>query len=483
MCLIIYCARLLSGSGARWLLFACLFPTFLLSAQNSKPPDQANRSELQAALRQARDAVVRLAAEDDSSLDASISNKVSQLVESLLYVDDRDDVRYLQEHLKKAYADEIRTVLEPSATPLDFASRVSKADRVQDIFEHDKELQTIVSQEIERGLIDDAAIPAQKIRLPGSRSTAFMDIAVAQHGKGNDSAAADAVSAAIQACFQPGTGLPLIIDPPDRQLSQLAGGLAYRGYQDGAQRVFAEAEKVVETLPKPDSFDWSNLSRTAIAVGDLPSASRWMQKVDRDYERADLQTQIALALARQSGADAEVRAAMKISDPWVKISALRDTADQQSEAGDSNGAITTLRIAIDAAHRTNQRPVLLLHDLAWAQIDAGDCIGAEQTLELALQENEKPAYGQDQVDGWALLADTFAFLGNFDRAQKIALKINDHYFRGRALGFIAQREVEAGRSEEALAWAKRLKDPNERASAYLAITGTTIEKLKDETKK
>jgi hypothetical protein len=166
----------------------------------------------------------------------------------------------------------------------------------------------------------------------------------------------------------------------------------------------------------------------------------------------------------------------------VEISILRDTANQQSEAGDSDGAITTLRLAIEAAKFGNQRFVLLLHDLAWAQIDAGDRIGAERTLELALQENEKPTFGQDQVDGWALLADTFAFLGHFDRAHKIASRIDDHYFRGRALGFIAEREVAAGRSEDTLTWAKQLKDPEERASVYLSVAETTIEKLKDESK-
>src|ERR1035437_7638640 len=430
-------ARLLSVSRASFLLLVFLLLALLLPAQEaSKHEGQETRNELQGTLRQARDAVVRLAAEDDSSLNTSISEKVSQLVESLLYVDDREDVRYLQHHLRKVYADEIRSVLEPSATLQDFAARVSKANRVKDVFEHDKELQTVVSQEIERGLIEDAVDAARGIRLPGSRSTAFIDIA-------------------------------------------LAGG----GYPDGAQRALAEAEKAVEAKAKPDSFDWSNLTRAAIAVGDLPSAARWMQNVESDDQRADLQTQVAQAQARQSGADAEVRSAMKISDPWVKITALRDTANKQSEAGDSNGAMTTLRLAIEAANRANQRTVLLLHDMAWAQIDAGDRIGAELTLELALQENEKTAFGQDQVDGWALLADTFAFLGHFDRAHKIASKIDDHYFRGRALGFIAEREVAAGHSEEAQAWAKQLKDPDERASTYLAIAKTTIEKLKDELNK
>jgi tetratricopeptide (TPR) repeat protein len=423
--------------------------------------------------------VVRLAAEDETTVDSSISEKVSRLVQSLLYVGDRDDVRYLQGHLKEVYAHEIRAVLEPSSTLQDFALRVSKADGVKDISEHDEDLKTIVSQEVERGFLGDAVIAAHGIRLPGSRSTAFIEIAIAQHEKGNDSAAAEAVAAAIDACFQPGTGLHLTIDPPNRQLTSVATALGDR-YPVGAQRAFEEAEKIVETKAKPDYLDWSDLSRTAIALGDLPSATRFLHKVENKDERVDLQTQVAVAQAQQEGPDAVVRTALKISDPWVKIRVLRDKANQQSEAGDSNGAIITLRLAIEVAKGGNQRSVLLLHDLAWAQIDTGDRTGAEHTLALALRENEKPVFGQDQVDGWALLADAFAFLGHFDRAHKMASKIDDHYFRGRALGFIAQREVEAGHSEEALAWAKQLKDPDERASVYLAIAETTIEKIKDE---
>src|SRR5271166_423798 len=101
---------------------------------------------------------------------------------------------------------------------------------------------------------------------------------------------------------------------------------------------------------------------------------------------------------------------------------------------------------------------------------------------MALQDNEKKRYGSDQVQGWAVVADTEAFLGHFERAHEIANKIDDHYFRGRALGFIAEREVEAGHSDDALVWAQRLKDPNERAAAYVGIARKMIEDLQDRSK-
>jgi len=150
------------------LLLACLFLAVSLPAQEgSKQRDRQNRHELQGTLRQARDAVVRLSAEDDSSFNGAISAKVKQLVESLLYVGDRDDVRYLQKHLKKAYAEEIRSALEPSATPQDFASRVSKADGVKDIFEHDEDLKTIVSRRSSGDFSKMPRMPREGSACPG----------------------------------------------------------------------------------------------------------------------------------------------------------------------------------------------------------------------------------------------------------------------------------------------------------------------------
>ena len=216
-----------SANRACYVAPLCLLLGLSLSAQETSKNGDRARAELRGVLLQARDAVVRLAAEDDSSLNGSISDRVKRLVEALLYVDDREDVRYLQRHLKKAYADEIRSALEPSATLQDFAPRVSKASRVKDDFEHDADLQTIVTQEIERGFVEDAVNAAQRMRLPGSRSRAFIDIALAQHRKGHESQADDAVTAAIHACFQPGTGLPLIYRsarPPTHSACRCAGG-------------------------------------------------------------------------------------------------------------------------------------------------------------------------------------------------------------------------------------------------------------------
>lgn len=174
---------------------------------------------------------------------------------------------------------------------------------------------------------------------------------------------------------------------------------------------------------------------------------------------------------------------MRIQAPDRRAKVLCDIARKQASSGDGRAAVATIGVALDAAAQSDQFRVFTLNDIAWAQIDTEDRDGAEKTVQMALQDNEKKRYGSDQVDGWAVVADTVAFLGHFERAHEIANRIDDHFYRGRALNFIAEREVEAGHSDEAMEWAKQLKDPNERTAAYLGIAQKMIEDLKDESNK
>jgi hypothetical protein len=99
-------------------------------------------------------------------------------------------------------------------------------------------------------------------------------------------------------------------------------------------------------------------------------------------------------------------------------------------------------------------------------------------VEWALQANEEPQLGSDQVQGWVALADTAAFLGGFERAHEIARKIRDHCFKGEALGLIAYREVIAGRRSQTLVWASQLQDVEERSAALVGVGEAMVDLLK-----
>lgn len=460
--------------------FCLFFAVTVLAQEDVNHTRQVGREELQAVLLQARDAVIRLAAKDDSSLDTSIADKVAQLVKSFLSVDDRDDVRYLQQHLKKAYADRIRTSSEPPAAISELKQLIVQTERENDPIARDQELGAIVEQQIKLGLLEDAAINAAKIKVPTSRVTLFASIALAQHKASNDTAAEKAVDAATKACLEPPP--TVYISPADMQLERLATFLAQKEYGAGARRALASAKEAVISKKRPNGYDWENYADAAIDIGDLDAATQVLPKVEAGELRTAEAERIIAAEARKADPGDGVTLAMRIQAPDRRAKVLCDIARKQASSGNGRAAASTIEVALEAAAQSSEFRVFTLNDIAWAQIEIDDQEGAERTLQMALLDNEKQRYGSDQVQGWGVVADTEAFLGHFERAHEIANKINDHYFRGRALGFIAEREVEAGHSDEALAWAKRLKDPNERAAAYVSIAGKMVEDLQQKSK-
>lgn len=227
---------------------------------------------------QARDAVVQLAIEDRSSLDTSIADKVAQLVQSLLYVGDRDDVRYLQQHLKKVYADRIRAVLEPTPTVGELKQLIVQAEREKDSTTRDQKLGAIVEWQIKLGLLEDEAISTAKISVPTSRVTLFASIALAEHKTGNEAAGEKFLDAAIKACLEPPPNV--YVSSADMQLENLATSLAQQEYGAGARRVLASARKAITSKNQPNGYDWDHFADAAIEIGELDAATEVLPKVE-----------------------------------------------------------------------------------------------------------------------------------------------------------------------------------------------------------
>jgi tetratricopeptide (TPR) repeat protein len=475
----------LAPAGRKILTAAfCLFLVSTACAQSGeKQSDQQTREQLRGFVLQARDAVIRLAAEDPATLNTSISDKVAQLVDGMLYIDDRDDIRYLQQHLKKVYADEIKSV--PVSVPAtgDFPRLIAEAEHEKDSAKRDEKLRALVEQQIKQGLLDDAAINTAKIRVSTLRARLFGSVAMAQHKAASDSAAEQALEAAIHACLERRPGA--LAWSADMELDVLARSMGGQDYPEGARRVLAREASFLTSRKDSNGYQWAHVAITAVDTGNLDMAEQVLPKIDDDELRSAVDERIVAARARQEDPAGGIRLAIQINDPDRRADVLCDIARKQAEAGSGPAGVATIELALEAAAQSDQDRVFTLNNIAWAQIDIGDRAGAEKTVELALHENEnneRHKYGSDQVDGWAVVADTVAFLGDFSRAHQIASKIDDPYFRGIALNFIAKREVEAGHWEEAVSWVGKLKDPDERVASYLGIIQAMIQKLKDASK-
>jgi len=161
MCLCSEVSRSMPLAGM--LLFTCVS---LLHPQTQLKTSSSEREALKDVLIQGRDAVIQVAAKDTSSFNSMISEKVQKLVDSFLYLGDREDVRYLQRHLKKVYADNIAHVREPQPTP------------------------------------DEALAAASHSSSSTTRSEALAAISIRQYKDGQKSEGNRTLELAVQACLQ-----------------------------------------------------------------------------------------------------------------------------------------------------------------------------------------------------------------------------------------------------------------------------------------
>jgi hypothetical protein len=107
----------------------------------------------------------------------------------------------------------------------------------------------------------------------------------------------------------------------------------------------------------------------------------------------------------------------------------------------------------------------------------GDKSAAEAAIAEGLKDNEKHRWGSDQVDGWMMLAEDLAQMGEYDRALEVARKIDYAPVRARALQLIAYHETQAGHANRAIVWAQTVEDPDGRAETFIGIAAGLIEHI------
>jgi len=457
------------------LLLACS-PAF---GQKDRPLSASQSKELQGVLVQARDAIVELTnreAEDPGEPDTN-EKKIHTLYEYLLLIDDHADVEYLRDHLSKKYAAE----LEPSASiPSDrksFATLVKEIEAEDKPSQHDADLARVASQEIERGFLEDALAHAALLKASGARYQAQGQVALAAYERGKTDITWGALDAAIQSALEEDSSRYPVFQSPSRKLDQLASSFLDHNFKEGARKVILRNKQLLSTSASANGFDWRFLAEKAIELGDLELASEALGRVRADEGRSDVEDALKSARGRKMSPPGALEDAKTISDPYSRSRSLCEIAERQASSGDNLGVASTLQLALATAGEIDQFKVFALNEIAWAQIRTKDKHGAIQTLDLALKENEKHRFGSDQVDGWAILADTLAYLGQFDQARETVMKISDSFYRGRGLSFVASRAVEAGRTREIIAWSSNLSDPEDRCASFMSIAETMIEKM------
>lgn len=439
--------------------------------------------KLRAVLVQARDALIEWATQSEEETNGSIFQDIDQLHEYFVFIDDRKDIQYLQQHLRKEYADRFEEAAPLATTREGFLVVVRAMEEEQNEVLHDNTLAQVVTGEIERGFLDDASSHAALIKSSLSRCRSFGEVARSAHEIGKDGLAERAVDAAITAGLQEDSAGYPIFHSPFGKLDDLAQSFLTGGYTDGVRRVLHSSEQTLPTSRWATASDWGSLAGRAIALGDFGMAHKAIDHVDLEEGRVDLEDKFKIARASNMPVAQAFNLAKSLSGPESRVESFCQIAQRQAAAGDKRGAASTFQLARDAAEEIGLYKVSSLNDIAWAQIDAGDKEGAKETVNRALKVNGEIQPQSDQAEGAAALVDTLAFLGEFERAHDVAFKISDRSHRAYALGHSAFQETKIWHNQETITWVNQLQDPEERCESLVRIADAMVEELKAQSRK
>src|SRR5205807_1459576 len=168
---------------------------------------------------------------------------------------------------------------------------------------------------------------------------------------------------------------------------------------------------------------WRDLGEAAAQQGDLEMAAQMLDHISEPQDRISVATEMQRAQTIKVSPNQALQIAIGMHEGYLKFGALREIAIHQVEAGDKTGAARTLQIAKEVANGDDDSRVMRMADIAWEQISMGDKSAAESTIGEGLKDNEKHRWGSDQVNGWMMLAEAIAYMGEYDRALQVARKI------------------------------------------------------------
>ncbi len=152
-----------------------------------------------------------------------------------------------------------------------------------------------------------------------------------------------------------------------------------------------------------------------------------------------------------------------LGDPQARSGGYCQIAAALLRRNDQEGAVTVLERALAAAELVPQpaREVVLAEVTA-ILAEAGEDDRAAELADRVLRGTRKDAHREDRPETLARIAVVLARSGQIDRALAAVEEITDDNFgaqRARALAEVVRAQVEAGRTEQALAAAQQAGDP------------------------
>jgi hypothetical protein len=325
----------------------------------------------------------------------------------------------------------------------------------------------IVKAQIRSGDIPGALGTAESIQHASLKSLAQMAIAEKQTEAG-DVEAALKTAALIQEAKYRASAQKTVVD------AQIKAG------------DFAGAQKIADAAA--DDVMRFSINRAQSRAGDIAGAQKSIDSIRANQTRGEAQSEIASAQIKAGDIAGAQKTADAIQDAYYKNVSLVAIAAAQGKAGDIVAAMKTAGSIPDASYKGQARRAIVEAQLAGrdiagaertaaaiesvfyrstaqsaiaeAQAKAGDPAGARRTFAEA-QRNADQLEGANKGNATLVIAAAEAAAGEIAEAQKTADRIQDGYYKVRALSAVAEAQVRGGNlagAEKTLTYSRKIAE-------------------------
>lgn len=459
------------------ILLALLVLTSSLAAQQTTAP--FSRSEIRRVLLLAREAALQQERDEAGATGGSLPERLQLLMTGFRSIDDLQDAASLQKRVNKDHKGDV-LIAPLHAQASDYQKLRVEALHLSSDYDRSTAMSRLVKQEIDDGFVDDAIQSVPSIPDADTRAEVFSDVGAFLWKQGKRDDAKKAFEKAINSALE--------IKNEDsararqRQANQLGNAARVRyeaGDVEGALSIFGMMEaKFVKEALEVNAYDFCSVSISTQA--QLGLADR-LQNENACSGNPVQQVFIEGEIAKQQLIHYDPTKALppeiERDDVGNKIDVLADIAKSRADAGDQAGAMIILDRAWALGKPLTVAPAWVahrLHRIAMLYVDLGAQDKAMLVVEKIRSLKEATESPRERYDFLFDLAVEYGALGNFDEAHSYVKEMGE-YPNEQACNLVGYQETEQGQADEAVSWAKQIKDSAARTSALAGIVEAMLE--------
>lgn len=459
------------------ILLAFLVLTSSLAAPQTGVP--YGRSEIRRVLLLARDAALQEEKDEDGATGSSLPQRLQLLMIGFRSIDDLQDAASLQKRVNKDHTGDV-LIAPLHAQASDYQKLRSEALQLSTDYDRGTAMSRLVKQEMDDGFVDDAIQSIPSIPDADTRAEVSSDVGAFLWKQGKQDGAKRAFEKAVHSALEIKNEDPA--RARQRQAFQL-GNIARIRYQAGDEEGALSILNMMEAKSEKEAMEinaydfCSNSISVQVQLGLFDRLQNATGCPATPVEQAFIKGEIAKQQLIHSDPTKALPPEIERDDVANKIDILADVARSRADAGDQAGAMIILDRAWALGKPLTVAPAWVadrLHRIAMLYVDLGAQDKAMLVVEKIRSLKEATESPRERYDFLFDLAVGYGALGRFDEAHSYVKEMAESP-NEQACNLVGYQEAKQGQADEAVSWAKAIKNSAARTSALAGIVEAMLD--------